>query len=51
MRTALPKAVVVPAVCTPYVLGERGVHEPFKTTAIFDAPAEHPAWLGEEPGL
>ena len=27
----------------------RGEFEPFKTTSIFDATAEHPEWLGEEP--
>jgi aryl-alcohol dehydrogenase-like predicted oxidoreductase len=26
-----------------------GVFEPFKTSSIFDATAEHPDWLGEEP--
>lgn len=27
----------------------RGEFEPFKTSSIFDATAEHPEWLGEEP--
>lgn len=27
----------------------RGEFEPFKTTSIFDATAQNPAWLGEEP--
>jgi aryl-alcohol dehydrogenase-like predicted oxidoreductase len=27
----------------------RGEYEPFKTTSIFDATAENPQWLGEEP--
>jgi aryl-alcohol dehydrogenase-like predicted oxidoreductase len=27
----------------------RGDFEPFKTTSIFDATAQHPDWLGEEP--
>jgi aryl-alcohol dehydrogenase-like predicted oxidoreductase len=27
----------------------RGAFEPFKTSSIFDATAEHPEWLGEEP--
>ncbi|HEY1333990.1 MAG TPA: aldo/keto reductase, partial [Myxococcaceae bacterium] len=27
----------------------RGERELFKTTSIFDATAEHPEWLGEEP--
>jgi aryl-alcohol dehydrogenase-like predicted oxidoreductase len=27
----------------------RGAFEPFKTSSIFDATAEHPDWLGEEP--
>ncbi|HET7753883.1 MAG TPA: aldo/keto reductase [Anaeromyxobacteraceae bacterium] len=27
----------------------RGEYEPFKTSSIFDATAEHPEWLGEEP--
>ena len=26
----------------------RGAFEPFKTSSIFDATAEHPEWLGEE---
>jgi aryl-alcohol dehydrogenase-like predicted oxidoreductase len=26
-----------------------GQYEPFKTSSIFDATAEHPEWLGEEP--
>jgi aryl-alcohol dehydrogenase-like predicted oxidoreductase len=29
--------------------GARGVYEPFKTTSLYDATAENPAWLGEEP--
>ena len=29
--------------------GARGEFEPFKTSSIFDATAQHPAWLGEEP--
>jgi predicted aldo/keto reductase-like oxidoreductase len=28
----------------------RGEFEPFKTSSIFDATAQHPEWLGEEPG-
>jgi len=27
----------------------RGEYEPFKTSSIFDATAQHPEWLGEEP--
>ncbi len=27
----------------------RGEFEPFKTSSIFDATAQHPEWLGEEP--
>jgi predicted aldo/keto reductase-like oxidoreductase len=27
----------------------QGKYEPFKTTALYDATAENPAWLGEEP--
>jgi aryl-alcohol dehydrogenase-like predicted oxidoreductase len=27
----------------------RGKYEPFKTSSIFDATAQHPEWLGEEP--
>ena len=27
-----------------------GEFEPFKTTSVFDGTAEHPEWLGEEPG-
>ena len=27
----------------------KGEFEPFKTSSIFDATAEHPEWLGEEP--
>jgi aryl-alcohol dehydrogenase-like predicted oxidoreductase len=27
----------------------RGAFEPFKTSSLFDATAEHPEWLGEEP--
>jgi len=27
-----------------------GKFEPFKTTSVFDGTAEHPEWLGEEPG-
>jgi aryl-alcohol dehydrogenase-like predicted oxidoreductase len=27
----------------------RGVFEPFKTSSIYDATAQNPAWLGEEP--
>ena len=26
----------------------RGEFEPFKTSSLFDATAEHPEWLGEE---
>ena len=26
-----------------------GEFEPFKTSSIFDATAEHPEWLGDEP--
>jgi hypothetical protein len=26
----------------------RGAFEPFKTSSIYDATAEHPEWLGEE---
>jgi aryl-alcohol dehydrogenase-like predicted oxidoreductase len=29
--------------------GTRGAYEPFKTTSLYDATAENPAWLGEEP--
>ena len=28
---------------------KNGAFEPFKTTSIFDATAQNPAWLGEEP--
>jgi hypothetical protein len=27
----------------------RGEFEPFKTSSILDATAQHPEWLGEEP--
>jgi hypothetical protein len=27
----------------------QGEFEPFKTSSIFDATAQHPEWLGEEP--
>jgi len=27
-----------------------GEFEPFKTTSVFDGTAQHPEWLGEEPG-
>jgi hypothetical protein len=27
----------------------REEYEPFKTSSIFDATAQHPEWLGEEP--
>jgi hypothetical protein len=27
----------------------RGEFEPFKTSSIFDATAQNPDWLGEEP--
>jgi aryl-alcohol dehydrogenase-like predicted oxidoreductase len=30
-------------------VASRGEYEPFKTTSIFDATAQHPDWLGEEP--
>jgi len=29
--------------------GSRGEFEPFKTSSIFDATAQNPDWLGEEP--
>jgi aryl-alcohol dehydrogenase-like predicted oxidoreductase len=29
--------------------GAHGEFEPFKTSSIFDATAEHPDWMGEEP--
>ena len=30
------------------VAAAQGAFEPFKTSSIFDATAEHPEWLGEE---
>jgi aryl-alcohol dehydrogenase-like predicted oxidoreductase len=30
-------------------VAKNGQFEPFKTSSIFDATAEHPEWLGEEP--
>ena len=29
--------------------GAAGRFEPFKTTSIFDATAQNPSWLGDEP--
>ncbi len=46
--TPMPSSEVAALLARTASAAARGTYEPFKTSSLFDATAEHPEWLGEE---